>query len=57
MANKKIIELASLNSASLQSQDLMIVEDVSYSETKNITIQSFLQYLEKNIKVIKKKKK
>ena len=49
MANKRITELASMTSASLDLQDLLLVVDRSFGETKNITISEIISYLATNL--------
>lgn len=49
MANKRITELLPLTSASLDSQDLLVVVDRSFSETKNMSVSEFSGYLVRNL--------
>jgi len=49
MANKKITELSPMTSGSLKSQDLLLVVDNRYSETKNMTVGEFSGYLIKTL--------
>jgi len=49
MANKRITELSPMTSASLDSQDLLVVVDRSFSETKNMSVAEFSGYLVRNL--------
>ena len=49
MSNKRITQLSSLSSASLDVQDLMVVVDRSFGETKQIDINNLLGYLKNNL--------
>jgi len=49
MANKRITELSTMTSASLDSQDLLVVVDRSFSETKNMSVGEFSGYLVRNL--------
>ena len=49
MANKRITELSPMTSGSLDSQDLFVIVDRSFSETKNMSVGEFSGYLTKNL--------
>jgi len=49
MSNKKITELTPMTSGSLDTQDLLVVVDRSFSETKNMSIHEFSGYLSKKV--------
>lgn len=49
MSNKRITELSPMTSGSLDSQDLFVIVDRSFSETKNMSVGEFSGYLTKNL--------
>jgi len=49
MANKRITELSPLTSASLDSQDLLVVVDRDFSETKNMSVHELTGYFTDNL--------
>jgi hypothetical protein len=51
MSNKRITQLSSLTSASLDTRDLMVVVDRSFNETKQIDITNLIGYLKSNLVV------
>jgi hypothetical protein len=52
MANKRITELPTMTSASMDGADLMLVVDRSFSETKSTSITELMGYLSSNLTVV-----